>query len=128
MGVNFIVPLVIYPFDVMFSVGESDNKLRKTLKKRLVKEAFESAYSDDFLLGFNPDSIEAGQTLFINGHRQTIIRLGENPSHGVVGHEIFHAVSMILKYLKMPLCSENDEAYAYLIGYLTDRFYSNINA
>ena len=30
---NFIIPLVIYPFDVMFSLGETDERLTKQFKK-----------------------------------------------------------------------------------------------
>lgn len=124
---NFIVPLVVYPFDVMFSVGESDKKLKDTLRKCLVKEAFDVAYSDDFLTGFNKDSTEAGLTLFIKGHRQTLIRLGKSPCHATVSHEIFHAVMLLMKFLRMPLSLKNDEAYAYLIGYITEQFYTNIS-
>lgn len=124
---NFIIPLVIYPFDMMFSLGQTDKQLRKTLEKVLHKDAFEVAYSDEFLSGLNPETTKAGKTLFINGHRQTIIILGKHPENGVVAHEIFHAVEMIMRYLKMPLTTENDEAYAYLIGYITDEFYKHIN-
>ncbi len=123
---NFIIPLVIYPFDIMFSVGESDKRLKNTLKKTLHKDAFEIAYNDDFLLGFNPNTKEAGQTLFIKGHQQTVIRLGKKPSHGIVAHEIFHAVMLLMNFLKMPLSLENDEAYAYLIGYITEQFWENV--
>lgn len=123
---NFIVPLVIYPFDIMFSLGETDKQLRKSLRKTLHKDAFDTAYNDDFLCELNPESTKAGKTLFITGHRQTIVILGRCPGNGVVAHEIFHAVEMIMRYLKMPLSTENDEAYAYLIGYVTDEFYRNM--
>lgn len=121
---NFIIPLVIYPFDIMFSVGETDKQLRKKLKAALHEDAFKQAYSDDFLEGFNPNG-DAGQALFIPGHKQTIIRLGKHPSVGVAAHEIFHGCEMILRHLKMPLSTTNDEAYAYLIQYVTDQFYRN---
>lgn len=124
---NFIVDLVIYPFDVMFSVGESDNKLKRTLKKMLHPDAYQVAYSDDFLIGFNRNSVQGGQTLFIHGHRQTVVRLGRSPSHGTIAHEIFHAVELLLRELKMTLCADNDEAYAYLIGYITEQFYLQFN-
>jgi hypothetical protein len=110
----------------MFSLGESKKQLRKTLKERLHEDAFKIAYDDDFLDAFDPNSKQAGQTLFIKGHRQTIIRLCKTPSRGVVAHEIFHAVEMIMRFLRMPLTPENDEAYAYMIGYITDKFYEQV--
>ena len=30
---NFIIPLVVYPFDVMVSLGETDEQLKKALSK-----------------------------------------------------------------------------------------------
>lgn len=124
---NFIIPLVIYPFDILFSVGETNKQLRKKLKGLLSDAAFEMAYDSDFLDNFNPDSKTAGLCQFLRGHQKVIIRLGRNASYGVVAHEIFHAISMILIHLKMPLSHDNDEAYAYLIEYLTEEFYRIIN-
>lgn len=123
---NFIIKLEVYPFEIMFSLGDSDKKLKNILRKKLTKEAFAYAYKDDFLLGFNKNSEQAGHTLFLGKHSQTIVRLGKKPSRGVVAHEIFHAIMMIMNNLKMPLCFKNDEAYAYLIGYVTDKFYEKI--
>lgn len=123
-GKNFIVPLVIYPFDIMFSIGQSDRGLMKILKKRLPKTAFDICKQDECLLSFN--EMDNGRTLMIKDGGQTIIRVNKNPSHATIAHEIFHAISFLLIKLNMPLSLENDEAYAYLIGYVTEQFYKNI--
>ena len=121
---NFIVPLVVYPFDIMFSIGETDNKLMKTLKKRLPKYAYNICKEDDCLLNFN--QMDNGRTLMLTDSGQTIVRLGKNPSHATIAHEIFHCVEFLMRKLNMSLTLDNDEAYAYLIGYITEQFYSNI--
>jgi len=121
---NFIVPLVIYPFDIMFSIGESDKELKSEMKSRLSKAAYKLATEDDFLFG----SIKGqnAHTLFIRGHCQTIVRLGLEASSGTIAHEIFHVVDMIFRHINISLTKDSDEAYAYLIGYITDKYYEAI--
>lgn len=46
--------------------------------------------------------------------------------YGTLAHEIFHAVTFILTRIGMSLTNESDEAYAYLIGYLTKEIYKHI--
>jgi len=41
----------------------------------------------------------------------------------VIAHEIFHVVEFLMDKLTMSLCQENDETYAYLIGYITKEIY-----
>lgn len=123
-GNNFIIPLVVYPFDIMFSIGQRDVDLMKILKKRLPKQAFDICNEDECLLNFG--GMDNGRTLMISDGGQTIIRFGKNPSHATISHEIFHAVEFLFNKLNMPLSLENDEAYAYLIGYITEQFYSKI--
>ncbi len=121
---NFIIPLVVYPFDIMFSIGETDEQLLKVLEQRLPEDAFEVCKEDECLLNFK--EMDNGRTVFLNKGGQTIIRLCRTPSKGTIAHEIFHAVEFLFRKLNMPLTLENDEAYAYLIGYITEQFYANI--
>ncbi|MCW3111301.1 MAG: hypothetical protein JWQ09_5807 [Segetibacter sp.] len=118
---NFIIPLVVYPFDVLFSIGETDQQLMDALEVILPIEAFDICKEDDCLLNFN--GMYNGRTLFIPGHGQTIVRLSASPPFATVAHEIFHVVEFLMRKLNMPLCLKNDEAYAYLIGYITEQFY-----
>lgn len=118
---NFIVPLIVYPFDIMFSIGDTDKQLRKVLKKRLPKEEFDMCVEDECLLKFG--GMDKGRTVMLITGGQTIVRLGKQPSYAVVAHEIFHCVEFLFRRLNMPLTLDNDEAYAYLIGYITEMFY-----
>lgn len=45
---------------------------------------------------------------------------------GTAAHEIFHLVYILMDYRGIPLSDISNEAYAYLIGYLTKQFYENI--
>ena len=118
---NFIIPLVIYPFDVMVSLKQSDVELVETLNK------FGIDTSDNNMWKFEENGI--GRCIsFPTG--QLLIRLAHHPKSnedfGTLQHEIFHAVHFFMKRMRMKLNMKNDEAYAYLIGYLTQEIYKNI--
>lgn len=115
---NFIIPLVVYPYDIMVSIGETDKQLEKELLK------FGISWDNKFKCS------GAGRTVMTDNN-QTIVRLGwwpeSNKDLGTLQHEIFHAVSLIFDEIGMPLmvCT-SCEAYAYLIGYLTEQIYDRL--
>jgi hypothetical protein len=115
--INFIVPLVVYPFDTIVSIGESDADLRRSLKKRGI------AWDDIlFYEGVGRCVLLPNNTVVIR-----IYRFPFSPAdHGTLSHEIFHAVDFILRDIGMSLLKESGEAYAYLIGYLTKEIYKKI--
>lgn len=43
-----------------------------------------------------------------------------------ISHELFHAVSYVMKTIGMPLEEDSEEAYAYLLGYVTQEFYRQL--
>lgn len=122
---NFIVPLVIYEFDIMFSVGESNYRASKAVEQRLMDSDFK-IFQDDELLFKLPDTCN-GRTVHNLEGSQTIIRLRNKPidanGYAVLAHEIFHAVDFIMRRIGITLSSDSDEAYAYLIGYVTREFF-----
>lgn len=118
-SLNAVIPLVVYPFDVMISFGQSDRDLRIALKK----------------LGTEWDGIlEMGETTMgrtvLMPNNATVLRLKNIPQscteYGFLAHEIFHAVTFILNRIGMSLTEQSDEAYAYLIGYITKEIYKRI--
>jgi len=117
---NFIIPLVVYPFDVMVSIGETDKELKKQLEKNNCKW-------DDLLQ--IPEITGTGRCLQMETG-QTVIRLKSfkktADSYGTLQHEIFHAVQFLMKRLEMKLSMKNCEAYAYLIQYLTVEIYKKL--
>ena len=120
---NFIIPLVIYPFDVMVSIGETHEELNKRLKRYDI--SLDQEESDHF----DRTSLQGRTILFPTG--QTILRLKKVPEtpfeYGVLAHEIFHAATFILHRVGIKLeLQTSDEAYSYLIGYLTAEIYIKI--
>jgi hypothetical protein len=119
---NFIIDLVVYPFDVMVSIGEPDEVLFKKLKKAGV------GYED--IDGAKYENIGlARYCLFASG--QSLIRLKKKPvtpnEYGTLQHEIFHTAASILWRIGAKLkIKTSDECYAYLIGYLTEEIYKRL--
>lgn len=117
--VNRIIPLVVYPFDVMISIGQSDQELKKVLNKYGVD------VSDNVWHFRSPTS--NGRTVMFPGN-QTLIRLRHAPKtpkqKGEFAHEVFHAVTFVMDRIGMKLIvCKSDEAYSYLTGYLTEQVY-----
>lgn len=118
MNKNFIIPLIIYPINVIVSVGETDDQLRKLFQKYSISQ-------DDY---FDDEGEEGRCTTFVGGW--VLLRLTRYPKtnadYGVLAHEIFHAVSMAMRYVGMELIPESEEAYSHLMEYLTKEIYDNL--
>lgn len=117
-GINFIIPLVVYPFEIMVSIGQSDEELKTSLGK------FNCDWDDKM-------SCVGNGRFYMNGENQTLLRLLDYPETnfelGTLQHEIFHCVTHILDRVGMKfILSKSDEAYSYLIGYITTEVYSKL--
>lgn len=117
---NFIVPLVIYPFDVMVSVDQTDEQLMKILRKH-----GEDEQSCEKLLN-QPDTCP-GRAVLLASNR-TVIRLRRQRSKakfaGIIAHEVFHAVTFIFDRIGITFDLDKcDEAYAYAIMYLAEKIH-----
>jgi hypothetical protein len=119
---NFIIPLVVFPFDVMVSIGQDSDSLFKELIKRGVPE-------NDVQMAEYENIGTARYCLFSTG--QSLIRIKKKPQtpkeYGHLHHEIFHTVASIMWRIGMKLeITVSDETYAYLIQYLTEQIYSKL--
>jgi hypothetical protein len=114
----FTVNYTVYPFDLMIFVNEPYKNIKKTLKKRLPID-FETKKRIKELKG----EFEARTVMFPG--RQTCI-VFKSTKHNVIVHEVFHAVEFLFRSIDIPLTLESGEAYAYLIGYITDEIYKKI--
>lgn len=107
MGKNIIIPLVVYPFDIMVSINQSDKDLSIELIRYGIEDISELVLSET----------TRGRTVMFEGN-QTVIRL-RSLDTPVLCHEVFHAVTFILSKVGIPLeVMKSDEAYAYLIEYV----------
>jgi len=125
-GFSFIIKYEVYPFELFVSIAQKDKEFWTDIKKILLEEHVEG------LKEMMKDQFSA-RTVFMsdppNGG-QTVMRLMGWQYHpkarGILQHEIFHAVAFLMMELNMPLCHENDEAYAYLVGYITEKIEEKI--
>lgn len=117
--INFVIDCQIYPYDIMVSIGEDD----KTLHRKMKRVNVEGDYSEVSLEGCQGRCV-----MFKRG--EIILRLKTYPKtpteYGNLAHEVFHAAEFLLRRINMPLTYESDEAYAYLIGYITEEIYKKI--
>lgn len=113
-----VISLVIYPYDVLVSFGQSDEDLKKDLKKLGVK--WEERFS-------TPADYDGYFTHLKGGGLLRLIDYPKTPKqYGHLQHEIFHAAETCLQYLGFKLTDDSCEAYAYIIGYLTEKIYTKM--
>ena len=122
----FIVNLNVFPFDIMFSINETDDVLLKRLRKYKINE--------EELLKFmyNYENSNGRTCIFSTNH--TVIRLTQKDDKcdldliGTLAHEIFHAVTFILNEIGIKYeLGVSDEVYAYCIGHVTKCAFSNMD-
>lgn len=120
-NINFIIPLQVYPFDVMVSINQTNDEVEKSLEEVGFDYADANVRCDS--------DTRKGKTIMFKTN-QTIIRMfsfDEDPVHyGFLAHEIFHAVEFVMERIGMKLCIKSDEAYAYLVQYLTTQIYTKL--
>ena len=116
-GKGFIIEYQIYPFALYVSFGQEDAEVVKQLKKQGVRTP------DDFKVLGNGRCI-----MYSEG--ATMIRMHTIPkspsAYGILQHEIFHAVDFLFNRIGIKLDESSNEAYAYLIEYLTKEIYKRI--
>lgn len=127
----FIIGIPIYHQDVLISINQSD----ETLVENLVNAG---------IIDLDPDSISSFVGPLINKDNHTAARTVYYPDNGTIAlrvfdldvtsslgvgtviHELSHATSFIFERIGMEHNKHTDEAYSYLIGYLSQKFYENV--
>jgi hypothetical protein len=124
-SLNKIIPISIYPYDLMISFNESDREFKKALSKFGVspKNSTETTV-------YEMDNIKifVGRMVMFRG-KQTVIRMNFMPKltdpfqMSLLQHEIFHAATFFMIEIRTPLKNSTHEVYAYLIQFLTEKIY-----
>ena len=114
-----IIPIDIYNIDMLFVVGTKED-LKSSLEKHLDKDDAEDAYN--VMAADIDEAITLGRSAYLNSG-QTALWIFNTEDKGTLAHEIFHVVCYIMEKVGIILCHESDEAYAYLIGYITKKVY-----
>lgn len=126
---NFIVPLVLFPFDIMFSIGQTNEEFNKFVFNRLQKCDYTTLKEIEKIIFEMPDT-HRGRCAHNFEGGQTIVRVKSlifPENYGTLAHEIKHAVDFILwHHLGMKPRKNNEELFAYAIGYVTQEVYKHI--
>lgn len=114
---NFFFPLEVYPYNIVVSIAETDEELKKSLKKLHIE--------------WNEDMICPGSGRFIMKDKNVVIRIKSYPNNAfgisTVSHEAFHTTAHVLEDIGMSLVlSSNDEAFAYLLDFIVYKIYKKI--
>lgn len=110
-----IIHIDIYNADILLHIGNNKQLLKYMRANGL------ASYIKDMkqLLGKN-EQTTLGRTMQLD-NGQTIILFKRNPEPSLLAHEVFHAACMILNRIGITLSDESDEAYAYLIQFITQK-------
>ncbi len=128
-SLNKIIPIGIYPYDLMVSFNESDKDFKKALKKFGITP---KGSTEKTVFEMDSEKTYKGRMVMFLG-KQTVIRMNfmpklTNPFHmSLLQHEIFHAVAFFMMEISTPLKSSTHEVYAYLIQFVTEKIYVNLN-
>jgi len=117
----FIIDCQVYPFQIFVYFGQDRKQLYKTLQKILPKSSLKTLKTFEFNSGKS--------VMFPTG--QTLLWLNKKPNsiNGLakLNHEIFHCACFILERVGIVYSESSDEAYAYLIQYLTKQIYNKLD-
>lgn len=110
-----VISYVIYPFDVAVFIGHENDEVIKILNEMVELDEEETEAIKNVGDG-RTAMLERGQTILI------LKKLRKNNAEDMrhLSHEVFHAVEFLMSKIGITLSRDSDEAYAYLIGYLTE--------
>lgn len=106
--------LDIYDSDVSFAWNTNEKELNAFLDKVEVPEEKRAEFFENVL----GDKIGAVTASYGNS-TNCIVVFWDEPNNKIVAHELFHVAYRILNTRGI----EDEEAWAYLIGHLTETFY-----
>lgn len=116
-----IISLEVYPFEVFVSFHDNYEDLEEELGNWLPYSC--KGESLTFKGSFECGAC-AHTKRFSNGG--VCMWFMDPPNHGLIAHEIFHAIDHVFDNIGIKLSDESDEAYAYAIQYLTNKIYELI--
>lgn len=112
-----VIRLVVFPYDILVASNTSVVAVKKYLDNK-----FDIKLSDEAVEILSSSGI--GHTLRLED-KQTLIYFPSTPDVGLVAHEVYHAVYLILQTMGITPSDDSDEIYAYLIEYIMREIYPN---
>lgn len=118
----FVVDFGTYPFELLVCFGEDRGPMYRYLLKNDVPEEYvDDLKNHSFGVEFSALHDDKGTS---------ILWLTERPNtpyyQGLLSHEVYHAVCNLFDYIGLDYNKGSEEAFAYMIGYLTEEIYKRI--
>lgn len=118
MKATGVISIPIYNHDLIVHYGNIES----------LKEALFSYGSKEKYDGYDFDFIGNKGGMCLNSEKEIFfLYIAENEDmekvSDTVAHEIFHCAVALLNHLGMSISNDSEEAYAYLIGYMTKEIY-----
>jgi len=117
----FTINCKVYPFDIIVCLGDNRKKISKFLRKNSTEE--DSGVFEEI-------NLSVGTSIMLPSGC-TILYLKKYPNSigglAILQHEIFHCVFFILEYVGIRYSKKSDEAFSYLIEYITKEIYNKLN-
>lgn len=115
----FIIPWVIFPFDVLVCLGTKREDILRKLKSHRYTV---SKQEDEHLVMYG-----IGRTVMLEGG-QTVLWIGGYPrvGSGTIAHEILHAVDFVLAKVGIEKGDNCDELWCYMVEYLNNEINKRI--
>lgn len=128
------IDLAIYgvKLDIWTDYRELKEKDVRKFCKEAYKENFDEIYVKD-IMKYDKLTKDGGKlnhgVANVNGGWSWIVlhKFDHSPkSYGLIAHEIFHVADMLCREKGLTNSLDSDEAWAYLISYITEEFYKKI--
>ena len=112
-------PIDVYSRDILFHFGDVPS-FKKAVRRCHTQEQTDAIFAElDF------DNNSKGKTIYSSVHNAFIVWMPSLPQSSYdmqfLSHEIFHAAHALMIGVGINLSDDSEEAYAYLIGYITKR-------
>lgn len=127
MKTTFVIDTVLYPVNILISIGQTNDEFAGLLSNTLHETALEELKEDSGIVELPPTTFARTMMFYNTGDIVLRIPKAENTPEfkGVVAHEIFHMVELLFDSIDTPLTKETSEPYAYLITHITKKFYEH---
>jgi hypothetical protein len=123
---QFEIRIDVYQRSVLVCINEPNHEVKRILEE----SGYEEELADD-VSEYQKKGLGMGAYSWIFDDRSCFMRFWPkeiNPEfHDQVAHEIAHCAFAILDYIGVELGSKSEEAYTYLIGYITREFYTQLD-
>lgn len=119
----FRVEVPLYRIGIIFMFGHDREKAEKWLEDNgLLGEG----YVDTEMLDWCFTDPHHGITCHNNNGNRICVHVDSIDNHGSIAHEIYHATMKLMEYVGMRPNEANEEAFAYVVGYVTEEVYNKI--